>query len=299
VLQAVAFATSTEGMAVGSDSSAVFTRSGGLTWSLKKTGIPTDFVLTDVAVRSGPLAPEYWAVGNPKLQGTSLVAKVFRTTDNGASWHELIPALPAGSGVTLTSLAFASANEGFVVGSMAGRPIAFHLTQPDNPVWTDVSPLADAAQPRGLRSVCCGLVQGSTMTFAVGETGVLLQWNGTQFVGVPDIYEFDPDTGAILVNRYHQDFTVAAIAPGVGRLYVGRDTTPEHAFSQESGYVLLFDSLGWREVRVRTNKDLRGISFVSAGPDVTALVLGNSSVVNATLDDGLFSDTVVLVHAVQ
>jgi photosystem II stability/assembly factor-like uncharacterized protein len=297
-LLSVAFASGTQGMAVGDDGGAVFTRSAGLTWTPKRNGIPATAVLADVAVRAGPAGAEYWAVGYDAQPGSPRTALVLKTTDNGATW-QAVAAPPRVSGVTLAGIAFASASEAFVVGSQGGGPIAFRLTQPDAPVWSDVSPAMDATLPRGLLGVCCGTVSGAPATFAVGQTGVLLQWNGASFVGIPDIYEFDPSTGEILVNRYHQNFTVAAIAPGAERLYVGRDTTPDPAISQESGFVLLFDDLGWRDVRVQTNKDLRGFAFVVEGPSVTAIVLGNTSGENAVLDDGLFSDTVVLLHEVQ
>jgi photosystem II stability/assembly factor-like uncharacterized protein len=297
VLMSVAFASSTEGMAVGTDRGAVFTRSAGLTWTLKNTGLPLGYTFTDVAVRPGVAEPEYWAVGNPAPQDALHQARIFKTSDNGNSWQE-VPPPPIAPGTRWASIAFASTSEGFVVGSRAQAPVAFHLVQPDAPLWTDVSPPMAATSPRSLRSVCSGPIESLPRTFAVGDTGVLLRWNGTSFVGVPDIFEFDPSTGAILVNRVHQNFTVATISPGTGRLYVGRDTTPSNALSQESGFVLMFDGHSWKEVKVETNKDLRGLSFVVDHGKVTAFVLGNTSEDNAVLDDGMFSDTVVLLHDV-
>jgi photosystem II stability/assembly factor-like uncharacterized protein len=287
-LRAIAFATPQAGLAVGTQGTALATADAGVTWGEGSSRIPIDVTLEDVAVRAGPAGPEYWAVGFRGGEAAPHSARVLRSRDLGRTWTDVSPAV---AGARFESIAFASANEAFIVGWSAGRGIAFRLVQPDTPVWMDVSLPADpSGTSRGLLAVCSGSCAGSRRPYAAGEAGTLVRWNGARFVSVPDVYQFDPGTGVVTDNRYHQDFTAAAIAPGVERLLVGRETRPDASISQESGYVLVFDGLGWTDVKCQTNKDARGFSFVQSGTGVTGFLLGNPSEENARLDDGVASD---------
>jgi hypothetical protein len=143
--------------------------------------------------------------------------------------------------------------------------------------------------------VCSGIVAGATATYAAGEAGTLVRWNGARFVGIPGVYQFDPATGAVTDNPYRQDFTAAAIAPIADRLLVGRETRPDAAISQESGYALQFDGSGWNDVKCQTNKDARGFSFVVSAGAVTGFLLGNPSEANAQVDLGVAADLALVL----
>jgi len=88
----------------------------------------------------------------------------------------------------------------------------------------------------------------------------VLQWNGSKFE-VWRIFEFDPQSGAVHLSKYHQDFTVRrSRRTSGGSTSAGTRRPTTHLAG--SGYFLLYDGLGWKEVKAQTNKDVRGISFI-------------------------------------
>ncbi|MBL8898381.1 MAG: hypothetical protein JNM84_12165 [Planctomycetes bacterium] len=286
-LEAVTWIDAQRAIAVGTDGLVLRSMDEGRTWSeAGVSGVPRSMRLADVAQR---FPGQIWAVGDePTKDGVA--ARVLLSTDDGSTWIRL-PDPPGGERAALHALAFPQPTEVLVVGGSQGRAYAASFDDVIFNGWRDVSPpLGSSRAPRELRALAIGNVGNELQLLAGGDRGTLLRWNFAlrRFEGVAQTFEFDPATGAVLLQRAAQDISALGIDHEGGSLFVGFTSAPSFELSPSHGFAWRFDGSTWSELPCGTNQNARAFTFGGSGAQRTgwmAATMGPGGTSEGTIAD--------------
>jgi photosystem II stability/assembly factor-like uncharacterized protein len=268
---------------VGNASNIAYTVDGGATWA------PGVLVNSNSSIKLRDVCMlgqrEAFAVGYDRdaAEGAVLYTRSF-----GQVWFRL-PLSPSTnlSGVRLEGVVFPEANRGFAVGySIASDGTAtakaYELTF--NPLngkldFADHSPphppfnneTSNPVSRKLLRIATFGTSLESVVAYAVGNGGMVLQWDGSTFVDVPAVYDLDA-AGFVVSRELATDLECVDISPSGGKVLIGAQYDQKMRNAADLGWMLKFDG-SWSRIRAMTGKSLVAISLTD---DNLGFVAGQS-----------------------
>lgn len=177
---AMAFATATDGWAVGASGFVVRTTDGGVSWSLQH-GI-------------GEVAPDLWDLlitPGGALLACGAGAGIYRSTDDGATWTAIANPAPAG----LRDLAIRT--DGAL--SAAGENGALVLSTDDGLTWTSAGPGTGVIRHHAWRTASEAYAVGQQMAHRTTDGGATwAPFIPMEFLGYNEVYFTDPSTGYVV-----------------------------------------------------------------------------------------------------
>ncbi len=257
-LLGIDFGNSMIGAAVGDPGAAMYTVNGGTTWMPAIVQFQNSVTLVDLDLSAN---------GTGYAVGTMSGGVMYVTGNGGQNWDLLSSTGQAPEPTDrLREVTFPNQTEGFVVGYRmvdTGESHAMAWTVDTSTagtaVWTEVSPPqlpSTSLSKRKLLAVDSFRDSNGNLTvYAVGNEGMLLQWNGTNFVGVPGVFDLDPTTAAITTQLLAVDYSAISISPTGNRVLVGAQYDDDLETANDKGLALTYDGQTWSTFRSNTCKN--------------------------------------------